>query len=172
MHVGTAAVLLAVPLASWTTLRFVLAVLVVTGIAVDFARIKFPVFGAVVQRWFPVLREKEQMRLSGATWLWMGYALAGCFPPTAPAAGILVGAVADPAGSLVGSWGREPGRKTVRGSITVLVVAAGLLLLLGFPVVTAAVGSLVAAVLERWSRPLNDNLVVAPAVALGVWFAT
>jgi dolichol kinase len=50
-----------------------------------------------------------------------------------------------------------------------LLTAAAVLAALGLSLRSVAAGSLAAAVLERWSRPLDDNLVIAPGVAAVVW---
>jgi hypothetical protein len=43
------------------------------------------------------------------------------------------------------------------------------LIVLGLPWLGVVGGALAAMLLERWPGPLNDNLVVAPGVALIVW---
>jgi hypothetical protein len=40
---------------------------------------------------------------------------------------------------------------------------------MGIPLVAVVGGAVGAMALERWSGPLNDNLVVAPGAALIVW---
>ena len=169
LHVASAAVLLLVPLGSLNLLRLCLLFGVVLGLLIDVLRKANPSIAHQLNKAIPVFRESERGRLSGATWLAMGYLLAALFPSPASTAGILVGATADPAASAVGTWKREAGRKTVRGSLAALSVSVAALFLLGVPVAAIAGGSVVAVVLERWSNPLNDNLVVAPAVALSVW---
>jgi dolichol kinase len=83
--------------------------------------------------------------------------------------GILAGAFADPAASLVGSkYGGDGVKKCWAGSAAAASVAAIVLLLVGIPLIPAIAGALTAMVLERWSGPLNDNLVVPPGVALVV----
>jgi dolichol kinase len=101
-------------------------------------------------------------------WLGLGYALAAFVPAPAPAAGILVAALADPAASLAGTWRRAPGPKTWRGSATHAVVAAVVLAALGYSAVAVFAGAAVATALERFAFSFDDNLVVPPATALTV----
>lgn len=169
LHVASATVLLTVPIDSWNALRWCLIAAAVLGLVVDGMRIFSRRIAGRLHRAIPVFRESERNRLSGATWLAIGYLAAAFVPVPAPAAGILVGATADPAASLIGSWNREPGRKTLRGSFAALVVSALALSVLAFPLQTVVVGSVVATLLERWSYPFNDNLVVPPSVALVAW---
>lgn len=169
MHVGSAAALLALPLGSWGLLRTCVVSASVLFLALDLIRRSSLTMGSFVRKVLPVYRDSEDRRLSGATWLGVGYTLATLLPPPAPVAGILVCAVADPTASLVGAWGRSAGRKSLRGSLAALAAAAVVLALLALPVTTVVVGALVAASLERWSGPVNDNLTVPPATALVVW---
>lgn len=169
IHVGSALVLLLAHFGSFAMLRYSLATGAVVALLLDLLRLSRPAFGLFVINLVPVFRESESRRLSGATWLCIGYAAAAWFPQPAATAGILVGAFADPAASLVGSTvAAEGGRKTWAGSGAAAVVAALVLLSVGIPPVTALIGSVVAMALERWSGLLNDNLVVPPGVALTV----
>jgi len=129
-----------------------------------------PAFNAFITGLVPVFRATESTKISGATWLSVGYALASWFPHPAMTAGILAGAFADPAASWAGSkLSRSSLKKTWVGSGVALAVAA----MVVFSVVTSwnatVAGAVAAMVLERWSRPLNDNLVIAPGTALVVW---
>jgi len=169
LHVGSGALLFAIPLGSWSLLRGALAALVFVALIIDAARITSPRFGSRVANLVPVFRAHESSRLSGATWLSMGYLLAAAFPEPAPVAGILVSALADPAASLAGGWGRKSAEKTLRGSLTALVVATGILTALQLPLLAVLGGACTGAVLERWSGHFDDNLVVAPGVTLIVW---
>jgi dolichol kinase len=170
VHGASAAVLLLVVVGSWDLLRLVLVAAAALGLVVEGLRIGNPSVAAWIHGRFPVFRTSERTRLSGATWLCLGYLAAACFPAPAPAAGIMVGAMADPAASLAGSWRRQSDRKSLRGSAAACGISATVLYVLGFPILTVALGSLVAAVIERWSGPLNDNFALAPAVALTVWY--
>ena len=136
----------------------------------DVLRVTRPAFGAFMTELVPVFRVSESHRLSGATWLSIGYAVAAWFPHPAATAGILAGALADPAASWIGSTVAKPSTtKTWLGSGAAAVVAAAVLLTTGIPLALVVGGAVVAMLLERWSGPLNDNLVVAPGVALFVW---
>jgi len=115
LHAGSAAVLLIPLLADWGQLRSVLVAVAVVAVIGDVARIKLPKLSRRLATWVPVFRSGETGRLCGATWLSLGYALAAWFPPIAPAAGILVSALADPAASLVGGWTSPSVGKTVSG---------------------------------------------------------
>ena len=99
LHTSSALVLMIPLVYDWSVLRILLAVTAVVAVVVDIARIRMPGLRHRLARWVPVFRDAEAGRLCGATWLSLGYALAAWFPPVAPAAGILVGAVADPAAS-------------------------------------------------------------------------
>jgi len=169
LHVASVAVVLAVPLGSGATLQYVLAALAVVAVSFDTARIGAPAFKERLEKLLPVFRSAEATRLSGATWLCVGYAVAALFPLPASVAGIAAGAVSDPAASWVGSLGAAVGRKTWWGSAAAWLAAAALLAPfgLGFPGVLG--GATVAAILERWPGPCDDNLLVAPGVALTVW---
>lgn len=105
-------------------------------------------------------------------WLAIGYAVAAWMPPQAAVAGILAGGLADPAGAAVGSrWGHGV-RKSLPGSIAVLATALLALRAIGLPWTVAAAAAITAALVERWSGRLDDNLVLAPAVSLVVgWLA-
>jgi dolichol kinase len=104
-------------------------------------------------------------RISGAAWLALGYAIAAWLPPPGPVAGILAGALADPAAAWVGGrWGGGR-RKSVPGSATVAAVTVLGSLAAGLTLPAAGATAILAAALERWSGPLDDNLVLAPGVA-------
>ena len=64
---------------------------------------------------------------------------------------------------------RQGEKKTWVGSGAAAVVAAFVLLPTGIPIFAVIAGAVAAMALERWPGPLNDNLTVAPGVALVVW---
>jgi dolichol kinase len=77
--------------------------------------------------------------------------------------------VADPAASLVGGrWGGGVPKSWI-GTAAALLAAAAMLAALGLSFPSVMAGSLAAAAVERWSRPVDDNLVIAPGVAAVVW---
>lgn len=140
------------------------------AVILDSLRVKRPAFGLFISGLVPVFRASESTRLSGATWLCFGYALAAWLPHPAVTAGILAGAFADPAASCAGSMVAKPSdKKTWIGSGAAAAVAAAVLFTTGIPLIAIIGGAVSAMALERWSGPLNDNLVVAPGVALIVW---
>ncbi|MCZ6857272.1 MAG: hypothetical protein O7F70_04680 [Gemmatimonadetes bacterium] len=169
IHVSTGAVVLVGVFAGWPTLRLGMTGLAVVALFLELARLRFAAFREVLVRMVPVFRPEESRRPCGAFWLLLGYASAVWIPVPGPAAGILTAAVADPIASAVGSrWGEgEP--KSWIGTGAVLAASLVVLLALGMPLVSVVAASLTAAASERWSWPLDDNLVLAPAVATVIW---
>jgi dolichol kinase len=168
LHASTALVLLTL-FRSWHLLRLTLLAGGLVALVVETVRLGRPGVAAGFERLVPVFRATEARRPSGAGWLFVAYALVAWLPPPAPAAGVLAGALADPAAALVGGrWGRGPG-KSWPGTIAALVVGSGVLLAWGLPLRAALAGGALGAVLERWSGPSNDNLLIAPGVGLAVW---
>ena len=170
LHACSASLLLLQYFGSPLLLRNGLMGCAALAVALDSLRLAKPAFGAFIAGWVPVFRASESTRLSGATWLSVGYALAAWFPHPAAIAGILAGAFSDPAASWAGSMVAKPSnKKTWVGSGAAATAAAVVLLVMGIPLVAVVGGAVAAMVFERWSGPLNDNLVVAPGVALVVW---
>ncbi len=170
LHVMSALVLLFVFFGSVLLLRYALAAGAVLAVTLDYIRLTKPAFGKFLGSLVPVFRTSESDKPSGATWLCIGYAAAAWCPLPAAMAGILAGALADPAASLAGSMVEGRGRKkTWVGSGAAALVAALVLLAMGIPTATAVAGAVAAMALERWPGPLNDNVTVAPGVALVVW---
>jgi dolichol kinase len=164
LHAATAALAL-LSLVSPATLR--LATLAVAGAALAFEGVRLGSPG--VHRWIgtrlPVFRPHEASRLSGAAWLAVGYAVAAWLPAPGPVAGILAGALADPAAAWVGeAWGRGR-RKSWPGTAAAGVVATAAAALAGLAVPAALVAGMAGAALERWPGPFDDNLLLAPGVA-------
>lgn len=168
LHAATGAALLLVPLFSWQLLRVVLIAAAVLAAVAEVVRLHSSGAGALLARRVPVFREREARRPSGAMWLAVGYALASLTPVPGPTAGILVGALADPAAAWVGSRRGSTGRKTVLGSATHFVVALAVVFGTGAAWPISAAAAVVATALERWPLGLDDNLLVAPATALTV----
>ena len=67
------------------------------------------------------------------------------------------------------AYALSSGFQPTPSSAAAAVVTVLVLLLIGIPIGAAGAGALAAMVLERWPGPLDDNLVVAPGVALIVW---
>lgn len=172
IHVSTGAVVLVGVLAGWHTLRLGITGLAVVALFVELMRLRFAAFREVLARTVPVFRPEESRRPCGAFWLLLGYASAAWIPVPGAAAGILTAAVADPIASAVGGrWGGgEP--KSWIGTGAVLAASLVVLLALRMPLVAVVAASVTAAASERWSRPLDDNLVLAPAVAAVIWMLT
>jgi dolichol kinase len=171
LHASTAAVSL-LALESTAALRLGTLALAGSALAFEAVRLRWPAGNALIMNRLQVFRPREGTRVSGAAWLALGYALAAWVPAPGPVAGILAGALADPAASWVGGrWGGGkrkswPGTAAVAGVTALATWAVGLPLL---PTLAAAIG---AAALERWSGPLDDNVLVPPGVALvASWLA-
>ncbi len=166
LHASTASVVLLGPPLSWTGLRVLLVAVALGAVLFETIRLSVPNLGGRVRRLVPVYRESEFSRPSGAMWLAVGYGLAAVFPAPAAVGGIVVGAMADPAASWIGSLGRVTAAKTWQGTLAHFVVAILALAALGFPVSSILVGAAVGSALERWSGAVDDNLLIAPGVAL------
>ncbi len=173
LHASTASILLVGLWGDWQTFR--LAVHALLGVAVvgECLRLGHGGFRSALARVFPVFRPEESHRLSGAFWLVVGYAAASWVPFPGPPAGVLAAAFADPAASIVGTrWGGGGGggtRKSWVGTAAAWAVGAAVLMSLRLPLHAVLAGAFAAAVAERVRRPLDDNLVVAPAVAAVTW---
>jgi dolichol kinase len=165
LHASTAGLAL-LGLTSLGALRAVAVCLAVASVVVEFLRLRIPAVGRSLATRVPVYRDRERTRPSGAMWLALGYAIVVWLPPPAGVAGLLVGALADPAGALVGSRFGRGARKSLPGSAAVAFTAAGAVLVVGLPLGTALLAGIAAAAAERWSGPLDDNLLVAPAAGL------
>jgi dolichol kinase len=152
-------------LTGWAAFRLSLLIGTPLVLGLDWLRIRQPVFATALQSAVPVFRPPERDRLSGAAWLWAGFAAAAWFVPEAATAGILAGALGDPAAALAGSrWGGGT-RKSWPGTMAAIAVSGLAILAAGAPAAVALWGGVTAGVLERWSGPLDDNLTMAPGVA-------
>ena len=169
LHVSTAFLVLVGDYVGWGTMRVWLLGFAAAAIVVEFLRLRNARFSGVLSRAVPVFRPKESRKPSGAFWLLLGYVGAAWIPAPGAAAGILVGAVADPMASVVGGrWGGDVPKSWV-GSLAVFAASLGVLTLLGLSLLSITAASAAAAAVERWSQPVDDNFVVAPAVAAVVW---
>ncbi|MBI3081655.1 MAG: hypothetical protein HYY94_01835 [Gemmatimonadetes bacterium] len=169
LHASTALVLFTL-LVSWQALRVALVLGGLVAVVFEALRLSRPEVRDLAARWVPVFRPHEAARPSGAAWLFVGFALAAWMPAPAPAAAVLAGALADPAAALVGGRFGRGLPKSWPGTVAAFAVAAGALALAGIPPLAAGTAGLAAAALERWSGPVNDNLLVAPAVGMVVWW--
>jgi len=169
IHAGTAVLLLIPVVASWDVLRAILIGATVLGLVFEIVRINALKLPPLLSRLSMLFRSGEANRPSGAWWLSVGYCVAAWVPQPGAAAGIIVGALADPAASLVGSSRGQSSSKTAHGSGAAFAVSIVVLVCVGLPWIPILGGAVVGTVLERWSGPFDDNLIVAPGVAAAVW---
>lgn len=165
IHAATAAVVLIHLWISLVAFRATVIGMALLVVAVDVTRLAHAPFDAWVRRTIPVFRSREARRVSGASWLWLGYAAAVSLPPRAAVAGIVVAALADPVASLVGGRFGRAGRKTWIGSSAMLAVALVLLAVMRLGWGTVLMAGLAAAIVERWPGRVDDNLLIPPVVA-------
>lgn len=176
LHAATAVLPVALAF-GWTdqrTLRVLLAVAAVLAFAIEALRYSWPAFARAFSTAVGgMLRTHEQGALTGATWLALAMALVLWLAPLhAAIAALWAAALGDAAAAVVGRgvtrWRRrEVTGKTLAGSAAALVVTAtGVLWLTPAAVSVAVVLGAVAAAAERPSKPLDDNLRIALAVAL------
>lgn len=129
----------------------------------DVVRLRYPPANELFFRALRVLASpREASGLASSTWYAVSVAAAvALFPLHHAVSAILVLALADPAGSYVGQrWGRRPFLGgTVAGSATFCLVA-GVVLGLRHPPAVAVVAVVAAALAERRSWPLDDNLTI------------
>lgn len=173
LHAVSPALLLLVPLGGLALLRWTLVAAIAVAAAIEALRLSRARVNAVLACAVPAFRPVESRRPTGATWLAVGYAISAWLPPPGPQAGLLVGGLADPAASLVGSrWGhggergRENGGKTAVGTLGFAAVAVVVLLVLGLRPTAVALVAVAGALVERFSGPIDDNVLVPPVAGL------
>lgn len=172
IHASTALVLF-VHLAQPATFRGLVWSIAVLALVVDAVRLLHRGFRNWITHAVPVFRANEAQRLSGASLLWVGYALSAFFPFALASVGILAAALADPAASTVGSrFGPEGGRKSVPGSTACWTVIAAVVLIAEMGALPAVIIATAGALLERFPGPFNDNLLIAPGVTVVAWLVT
>jgi dolichol kinase len=120
-----------------------------------------------------LLRPHEFLGLSGATWLLVAFFLAMAVYPRAIAiASMCAVALGDAAAAIVGRTlgGRAAtGRKTIWGSVACgLVSAFAAHAIAGMLAMEALVVGVLAAIAERPTRPLDDNLRITLVVGCGI----
>lgn len=146
-----------------STAAALLAAGAILVLVADAFRLRHPPANELFFRAFRLLASpREASGLASSTWYAVAVAAAVAFFPLHHAvSGILVLALADPAGSYVGQrWGRRPFLGgTIAGSLTFCVVA-GVVLALRHPPAVAAVAVVAATLAERCSWPLDDNLTI------------
>ncbi len=127
----------------------------------DLVRLRSTSANRMFFTWFNRLASpREAQGLASSTWYALAMVLVlAIFPWPTAVSGILVMALADPAASYIGRrWGRRP---FLGGSVLGFGVFVGVAAL-----ILALRTALVAAVAERRSEPLDDNLAV-PIVTAG-----
>lgn len=123
-----------------------------------------------------LLRNHEMTRWTGATWLMIALLLAvALYPRDVAIAAMWSVSAGDAAAAIAGvGWAglrgrRVSGGKTLAGSgACLLASAAGAMMLAGLSVGESVAAGAVAAVAERPSGPLDDNLRVVLAVGVGI----
>lgn len=165
LHMATASVAV-LGLHSPAALRTGTLGIALAAVLVEWGRLRWQPAARMLARLVPVYREQESRRPSGALWLAIGYAVAAWVPSPASMVGMLAGGLADPAGAAVGArWGRGE-RKSVPGTLAVGLTAAAAAVAAGLPVSAGLGSGVAAALLERWPGPFDDNLLLAPGVAV------
>jgi dolichol kinase len=146
------------------TLTTVVAILLLF----DVLRLRSPKVNVLFFHWFRFLASPREARgIASSTWYLAGVTLAVALAPGAAVSGILVLALADPAASYYGRrWGTRPFLGgTVEGSLVFLAVAMAVLIPRHGVTVALAAG-IPAALLERRSWPVDDNLTVPSGTAV------
>ena len=170
LHASTAVILLALPV-SERAFRVLLIAAGLGAVLFEALRLGLPSIRAFTARLVPVFRSREAARPSGAGWLLVGYALCARMPLPAAMSAVVAGALADPAAAVVGTMFGGGVPKSWPGTAAAFVVAlVALPVIVNLSLPVAGLAALVAAALERWSGPLDDNLLIAPGVGLTVWW--
>lgn len=158
--VWAAVEVLGLPIA-WTVGILAVAFVLLAGL--DLLRLRLPRANEAFFRAFRLLASpREATGPASSTWYALAMLLAlVVFPAREALSGILVLALADPAASYLGRrWGRRP---FLGGSVegTAVFVAVSLAILLArHPLPVAVPAAVAAALAERRSWPLDDNLAV------------
>jgi len=174
LHGASTLLLLLVPLFGVVAMRWVLVGVAVLACALEAVRFRSPTVRRAVERLLPVFRPHEARGPTGATWLAIGYALAGLLPWPGAQSGVLVGGLADPAASLVGGrWGKGAANaKTAVGSAAFFTVATVVLVASGVPAPVALLAGATTSVVERFAGRIDDNLLVPVVAAVVVLLLT
>ncbi len=137
---------------------------------------------------FRLMAREEEIRgrhFRGATYFWgVTLVLVSTLPPHIAAAAVMVSALGDAAAAIVGKALPNPKlvfnkRKSVSGSLAMLLTSTASCLVVGIPLVTSVITSVASTITESLTRKsVNDELTV-PLVAaltlitlnyLGMWF--
>lgn len=160
-----------IPLVGWLisfeTALILAGGLVAASLAVEGIRRWLPGVNHVLWHLLPsVFREWEGHKILGSTWFALGaFAALALSGRDAGGTAILFLAWGDPAAEFVGRrWGRKGEGKTVVGSLgcflACLVAGVVGMGLGGLDARAVLVGATIAALVERWSPPPDDNLWV------------
>ncbi|MEX2582941.1 MAG: hypothetical protein WD766_06695 [Gemmatimonadota bacterium] len=170
-----------VPLLAWFLPRpvalalLILGAVAAVGVEVARTRVRWARYH-FLSRTRHLLRSGERYRISGATYMAVGYLIAFLlFPPAIAVVAMLYNGLGDAAAALVGKrWGRHRARwgKSLEGTAAGLLVnfAAGVVVP-GIALPTAPGGAAAAALLEFLPLPLDDNLRVTLGGGLALWLS-
>jgi dolichol kinase len=170
-----------VPLGVWYLGRpaglFLLGVGVVTALSIEWARMaNRGCRHRFLRRTRRLLRRHERRRITGATYIAVGYFLALLvFPLPVAVAAMLYAAIGDSAAALVGRrWGRHrwANGKSAEGTAAAFLanLAVGIAVP-GIPAVAALLGAAIAAFIEVAPLPFDDNLRVTLVGGTALWLA-
>ena len=173
---GTAAALVAWLLPPLPARGLLIAAALV-ALAIDLMRLRLSGVDRLFRRTVgTMLRPVERHRLTGATTLALGAALAALiFPGSIAAIGILYAAIGDAVASLIGSrLGRRTYRRgrTVEGTLAFFAAALAIgYVVSGTDFAAATVAALAVTLVEAAPVPIDDNVSIPVAGAAAYWLA-
>ncbi len=148
----------------------ILVVVTILLLCFEVIRLRVSSLNEWFSSWFaPVLRKEEKVKITGSSYLLIGYlATVLVFPQDIAALAILFASLGDPAATLIGTW---KGRirlwgKSLEGNIACLLIClcmgALFAFLLGTPsLVVAITGAILATIFQALPLRLNDNLIIS-----------
>lgn len=154
---------------SWAV--WILGAVLAGLVTMDVVRLTTPRANALFFKAFRHLASpREAKGLASSTWYTLGVLLAvALLPREAAITGILVLALADPSASYVGRrWGRRPFLGASLEGTLIFVGVAFAILAPRHGFLVAAVAAPAAALVERYSWPVDDNLTIPVASAAAV----
>ncbi len=160
-----------------TIARILFLAAAAVAIAIDVLRLRVPAVKQAFEHYFaPLLRVHESRRITGATTLALGVAIAGLlFPRNFAIAGLLFAGLGDAAGAIVGrKFGRHRFRsgKTLEGSFAFFCVA----LIVGWAMpgigfIPGLAAALLVTPIEAGRFSFDDNLILPTCGATATWIA-